>query len=76
MKTKPSPSPMVDLLNLFDAHMEALHPKNKPTKEKVAAARATATIGNTRLAHLKLTMEYARLGGRKPDMRKLLALPT
>jgi len=66
---------MISLLNVFDEHIECLRPKNKPTKEKVAAARATATIGNTRLSHLKLAMECARLNGRKPQMTGMLELP-
>lgn len=56
---------------MFGKHLRALLPESKPTKEKIAAARSTATIANSQLAYLKAEMEYARLNGRKPSIKML-----
>ena len=65
---------MTNILNLFDEHLEELRPSKKPTKEKVAAAKAAATVANSRLNHLKVALEYARLRGQKPVL-PMLELP-
>jgi hypothetical protein len=59
------------VLSFLGEHMEILRPKNKPNKERVAAARANATSVNSYLGAAKLTMEIDKSNGRIPNLAYL-----
>lgn len=62
---------MGELLGALGDHLDALRPKNKPTKELVSAARSTATIVNSYIGVVRLGMEYGKLHGSQPDLHFL-----
>ena len=56
------------LLNSLGTHINALMPENSPTKESVAACRATSTAINSNINVIKLAMKYSEMTGQKPNL--------
>jgi len=57
-----------DWCRMLDKKAQDVCREDKPTKEAIAAARAVASLSNSRLGHFKVTMEYDRRNGRKPRL--------
>lgn len=80
MKTKPVTSLPVksvkDILGLLGEQMEQLRPGNNPTKELVSAARASATVVNSYLGTVRLSIDGAKMSGQAPDLSFLGVIAT
>lgn len=61
------------MLDLIREHALNIRPKNKPTRERIAAAGKLATLSNSQVSQFKVRMEYARIAGKKPLIPELEA---
>lgn len=64
-----------EVLCLVGQQMQQLDPKKKPSADAVAAAKASATLVNSYSNIMRMTLQFAKMNGQKPDL-KFLGIPT